>query len=177
VIGKAEAQEELIPIGKLKDYLIWRQKEFIEKYEGVRHDTDSDTYSMLEAELEGGNKLLAVINTDLLEWGAKASHPWVLTVEIKYDGENNNGMPDDMTYKLLNEIEDEILAELKDADGYLNIGRQTADSVREIYFACKEFRKPSKLMHQLEIKYADLIDISYDIYKDKYWMSFNRFRR
>lgn len=176
VTGKADPQEELIPISKLRDYLIWRQKEFIERYEGVRHDTENDSYSMLEeAQLESGNQLLAVINTDLLEWDAKASHPWVMNVEIKYDGKNNNGMPDDKTYKLLNEIEDEVLAELRDVDGYLNIGRQTADSVREIYYACKEFRKPSKVMHQIETKYANQLDISYDIYKDKYWMSFNRF--
>lgn len=177
VVGRDEAKEELIPIGKLKDYLVWRQKEFIEKYEGIRHDTESDNYSILEAELESGNKLLAVINTDLLEWDAKASHPWILTVEINYDGENSNGMPDEKSYKLLNEIEDEILTELKDVDGYLNIGRQTADGIREIYFACKEFRKPSKVMHQTQIKYADQIAVSYDIYKDKYWMSFNRFCR
>ena len=41
-----------------------------------------------------------------------------------------------------------IVEELKDFEGYLNIGRQTADSVREIYFACKEFRKPSKVFAQ-----------------------------
>jgi hypothetical protein len=60
-------------------------------------------------------------------------------------------------------------------DGYLSIGRQTADSVREIYFACKDFRKPSKVMHNIQMKYADQIEISFDLYKDKYWMSFNRF--
>ncbi|MBJ6118107.1 DUF695 domain-containing protein [Pontibacter sp. BT310] len=175
IAAKVEVQEELIPIAKLQAYLGWRQKEFVEKYEGVRHDTENDNHSMLEAELESGNTLLAVINTDLLEWDGKASHPWIMTVEIPYDGESNNGMPDDEIYKLLNEVEDEILAKLKDVDGYLNIGRQTADSMREIYFACKDFRKPSKVMHNIQMKYADQIEISFDLYKDKYWMSFNRF--
>ena len=34
VIGKDQASKELIPISKLKDYLIWREKEFVEKIRG-----------------------------------------------------------------------------------------------------------------------------------------------
>ena len=174
VIGKEEAQKELIPIEKLKDFLVWRQKEFVEKYEGTRHDTENDNYSMLEGELKG-KPLIAVMNAELLDWDQKASHPWMLNVEIKYNGTNNNGMPDGETYKRLEEIENNILDELKDFEGYLNIGRQTADSTREIYFACKDFRKPSKVLHKIENDYKGSIEIAYDIYKDKYWQSLNRF--
>ena len=84
-------------------------------------------------------------------------------------------MPNDETYKLLDEIENNISEELKDFEGYLKIGRQTAKNIREIYFACNDFRKPSKVLHKLEVEYADKFAISYDIYKDKYWQSFNRF--
>ncbi len=84
-------------------------------------------------------------------------------------------MPDEETYHLLSEIEDNILKELKDFEGYLNIGRQTADSIREIYFACKDFRKPSKVLYQIQCDYAEKIDIGFDVFKDKYWQSFNRF--
>lgn len=175
VIGKSEALKELVPIGKLKAFLNWRQKEFIEKYDGLRHNTDSDNYSVLEAELESGNALIAVINTDLLNWDSKASHRWIVTVELKYDGEKNEGMPDKETLGLLEEIESKILAELKDSDGYLNIGRQTANSVREIYFACKDFRKPSKVLYEIQNDYTGRIEIMYDIYNDKYWQSFSRF--
>ena len=175
VAGSSEAPKELIPIKKLKDFLIWRQKEFLEKYEGTRHDTESDNYSMLEAELQNGNFLFAVINIDLLNWECKASHPWILTAEIKYQGDNNNGMPDQVTYKLLEEIETKIGEELKDYEGSLNIGRQTADGVREIYYACNDFRKPSKVLKKIQEAYLNKIEISYDIYKDKYWQSFNRF--
>jgi hypothetical protein len=175
VVGKENMTKELVPIEKLKDYLIWRQKEFIEKYEGVRYNTENDSYTTFDAELKSGNKLIAVINTDLLEWDCKASHPWILSIEIKYNGENNNGMPDNETYTLLNEIENEILEELKDFEGYLDIGRQTANSLREIYFACKDFRKPSKIMQGIENKYSAKFDLSHNIYKDKYWRSFDRF--
>ena len=39
--------KELIPISKLKDFLTWREKEFIEKYEGTRHNTENDSYALL----------------------------------------------------------------------------------------------------------------------------------
>jgi hypothetical protein len=174
-VNKSDSSNELIPITKLKDFLIWRQKEFIEKYKGIRYKTENDNYSMLEAELESGNMLFAVINMDLLNWDSKASHPWISVMTIKYDGGNNNGMPNDHDYKLLNTIEEEMMEDLKDYNGYLNIGRQTANSEREIYFACKDFRKPSKILYLIQQKYKNKFEIEYDIYKDKYWQSFDRF--
>lgn len=176
VISKDKAEKDLIPIAKLKDYLIWREKEFIEKYNGLRYDTENDTYTGLKAELKNGRPLVAVINTTLLEWDSKASHPWLLKVEITYNGNKNNGMPDKDTYELLNNFEDEVMLEIKDFNGYLNIGRQTAENTREIYFACKDFRKPSKILYELTKKYSGKLNLTYDIYKDKYWQSYERFR-
>lgn len=176
VIGKKETEIELIPICKLKDFLIWRQKEFVEKYEGVRYNTENDTHSMFELDLESGNKLLAVVNTDLLNWDCKSSHPWICILIIKYDGSKTNGMPNDIDYNLLNEIEERVLIELKDEDGYLNIGRQTAENEREIYFVCKDFRKPSKVFYETQQMYADKLKIEFDVFKDKYWQLFERFQ-
>jgi hypothetical protein len=175
IIGSQEVEKEIIPINKLSDFLNWRQKEFIEKYEGKRTDTSNDTFSILEAELKNGRKLIAAINTSLLEWECKASHPWILSFEIKYNGENYNGLPEKETYELLTSYEDELKEVLTDKEGYLYIGRQSADNVREIYFACKEFRKPSKVAFEFQKKYENKEEINYDVYKDKYWMSFNRF--
>jgi hypothetical protein len=176
VTGKEESEKELVPIAKLKDFLIWREKEFQEKYEGMRYNTDHDSYSSLEAELNNGRPLVAIVNATLLEWDSKASHPWILKVKIVYDGQNNNGMPDNETYEKMNNFEEQITDDLKDFDGYLNIGRQTADNQREIYFACKEFRKPSKLLYNLIIHNSHGLKIDYTIYKDKYWQTFERFK-
>jgi hypothetical protein len=170
-----EAGIELVPIAKLKDYLQWREKEFVEKYEGTRRATDEDSYSMMQAKLKSGNILLAVINVDVLNWDAKASHPWITTVEIAYDGNANGGMPDKETMAEMELIEDEITTQLIDREGYLNIGRQTAENIREIYFACKEFRKPSRVLHGLIQERSTDLKMSYEIYKDKYWHSFDRF--
>lgn len=176
VTGPNDVSEELIPIEKLKDYLIWREKEFVEKYEGIRHDTENDNYSSFEATKKDGGVVIAIMNSDLLKWDKKASHPWVFITTIPFDGsKNNNGMPDDETYQLLNTIEDEMTLELKDMEGYLNIGRQTSANKREIFFACNDFRKPTKIADQVMEKYKHKFEISYEIYKDKYWQSFRNF--
>jgi Family of unknown function (DUF695) len=171
----SEAEKELIPIEKLKEFLAWREKEFLEKYEGRLYNTEEGNYSVLEAELPDGSPLLLIINKDLIHWDAKASHPWLANLEIKYEGQNNNGMPDKITYEKMNVIEDELMDELKDADGYLNIGRQTGNNTREIYFACKDFRKPSKVFEKVVAKYKGKLDIHFDVYKDKYWKTHDRF--
>lgn len=176
IISKNEAEKELIPIAKLKDFLTWRQKEFIEKSEGVRYDTQDDEHSIFEAELKSGNKLIAVVNTNLLNWDKKTSHPWIAVITFKYDGSNNNGMPNEEDYQCLNEIEENIMQQLLDKDGYLYIGRQTADSERDIFFACKDYRKPSKAFYQIQQDNNNKYKIEYDIYKDKYWQSFERFK-
>ncbi len=175
IIGRGDETAELVPIEKLPSFINWREKEFVEKYHGTRRDTASDNYSILEATLKNGRPLIAVINTDLLKWDAKASHPWILNVQIKYDGENSNGMPDQNTSSLSLEIEDSLVAELKDVDGFLNVGRETAEGCRDIYFACKDFRKAAKISEQLKLSYSDRIALDYEIYKDKYWRSLDRF--
>ena len=172
--GKKETEKTLIPIEKLKDFIHWRQKEFIEKYQGLRHHTEKDNHSILTAELEGGDKLIAVLNTDLLKWEQKASHPWVMIFEIEFEGENN-GMPNKETSALLETIEEDLMDNLKDFNGYLNIGRETRRNNRAIFFACKDFREPSKVAYFTKKKYEPIVKIDFELYKDKYWQTFNRY--
>lgn len=177
VSGNEGISEELIPIEKLKDYLIWREKEFVEKYEGIRHNTENDAYANFEGKRKEGGIVLALINTTILEWDKKASHPWIFIVSIPFKITDASGLPDSDSYKLLDEIEDEISADLKDLEGYLNIGRETANGKREIFFACKEFRKPPRVLDTIIKKYNQNFEISYDIYKDKYWQSFRHYEQ
>lgn len=176
IINTKDAALDLIPFKKLKSFLIWREKEFLERYDGVRHNSDNDKYASLEATLNNGLPLLAVLNTTLLNWDNKASHQWILKIEIPYLGENNNGLPDDDAYHYLNDIEEDIMLKLIESEGYLNVGRQTADSVREIYIACVDFRKPSKVLYEMQKEYADDYKIDFFLFKDKYWVSLDRFR-
>lgn len=167
---------ELVPIDKLKDYLLWREKEFIEKYSGVRRNTDNDAHSTFEAELPNGTPYIAVINTDAIKWDSVASHPWILQIETAYDGSKNNGLPDEATYEKLNQLEEALLSRLQDKDGYINVGRETGDNSRLTYFACKEFRRPALVTDDVFNKFRSTLNIKFDLFKDKYWQTFDRFR-
>lgn len=173
IIGNKEISEELIPIEKLNNFLVWREKEFIEKYESIKHSTDNDTYVILEAELKDGKPIVAMMNSELLKWNEKPSYQWILNINLTFDGSSNNGLPNDSTMKLLNNFEDYLSEFLNDGNGQLNIGRETADGIRTIYFACKDFRHPTKIMDQIIRKYEGEIDLDFEIFKDKYWTSLN----
>ncbi len=177
IVIPSEAEKPLIPINKLKDFLIWREKEFIEKYEYTRYDTTDNQFTTIEATLKNKKPLFAVINSQMLSWDQKASHPWIALVTIKYDGSENNGLPSKDMHNTLCEIEEKIDMELTDKNGYLNAGRETADGERKFYFACREFRKPAKVMYAVQQTHADQFEMEYEIYKDKYWQTFERFRQ
>lgn len=173
----ADATKSLIPTDALPNYLDTREALFVEKYDGVRIFTESDSYSLMEATLESGNRLVATVNVDLLNWDKKASHPWILFVMIEYDGSNLGGLPDGATGDELNAIEDSIAAQLRDQDGYLNIGRQAANNERVIFFACVDFRKPSKVLDSVIAGYDGPLQIDYEIAHDKYWQAVDHFRQ
>lgn len=176
VIGPVDAERPLMPILKLKDFLAKREKEFASKYQGVRYDAETDGYTKLEGRLPDNSPLVATINTMLLGWDHKASHPWLVRVIVTYDGKAHNQMPDEATYGLLEKLEEDIEAELKDHDGYLNIGRQTGGGKREIYLACWDFRKPLKVMDKVVKGSTDGFHIAFAVHKDKYWRWFEKFR-
>jgi hypothetical protein len=177
VTGPMDAEGSLVPILKLKDFLVKREKELATKYQGVRYDTETDGYAALEGRLPGDLPLVATINTMLLRWDRKASHPWIMRVVLDYEGKLANHMPDETTYGLLENLEEAIGIELKDDDGYLNVGRQTGGGKREIFFACRDFRKPVKTMDKLVLSGREGFGITFAIYRDKYWKSFERFRK
>ncbi len=170
-------QQELIPLHKLKDFLLWREKEFIEKYDAERYDTANDNYTILQAEDENGLPLIALVNQALLNWEAKVSHPWMLVVDTKYDGSHNNGLPPAEIYELMNQFEDELTELLPDSKGYLNLGRETYNGLKTIFVACKEFRTASSITANLIKNYSSKLNITYDIYKDKYWRTMNKFKK
>jgi hypothetical protein len=178
VVGPGPENKELVSMEKLGEFLHWREKEFLEKYDGTRHDTEHDTYTAFEAEYKDGHASIAVINTELLEWDAKASHPWMMVIDIDYEktGRGRNGMPDDKHQELMSSFEDELCATLIDSAGYLNLGRETGKGKRVIYFAYKEFRISSRTVSQQISKYHQTLACTYNIYKDKYWRTMNRFR-
>lgn len=161
-----DAQKELIPIEKLKSYLIWREKEFIEKNDKVVPDVE-EAFSVYEGKMNDGSYYIGTLNSNLLAWQYKASHPWFVVIKLEFDSEN--GLPDDAMAEKLNYFEDNLLELLTSKNGNLYLGRETNNGRREIYFACRDFRNASKVLYQTQKKHLLTEDFTYEIYKDKYW--------
>jgi hypothetical protein len=167
-----------IPMGKLADFLRWKEKEFVEKYHESRHQTENDNYAVLEGKDEDGFANVVTLNTDLLQWDAKVSHPWMMLIVVDYEKTNGlagSGMPDTKHYQHITRLEKELAEKLPDSAGYLILARQTYKGKRTIFLACKEFRQASKTTQQLLETYYPDLSCSYEIYKDKYWKTMEPF--
>lgn len=172
--AKNEAQGELISMHKLDSFLKWRNKEQVEKYDQVKHTSDDDQYTGFETKLDSGRSLITTINTNLLHWEHVAAYPWITIITMNYKN-GNNGMPSKDENNLLYEIEEEVNAHLREEVYCLNIGRQTGENKREIYYASKDFRLPAIALDKISKSHKDF-SIDYEIYKDKYWQTFKRFK-
>lgn len=176
ILPMPEEQEDLVPVYKLKDYLIWREKEFVEKYNETTPQHGEEQYTVLSASLPEDKLLMAVINTEVLQWDAKASHPWVGIVSLPFDSTVNKGFPDEAAAQLLDDIEQELTDNLTLEKGIIHIGRQTVDGNRDVYFAAKGFDWLARVFYHLQQQYAESYDITTEIYKDKYWRTFDKYR-
>lgn len=172
--SKQEAEGELISMHKLNSFLKWRNKEQVERYDLVKRTTDDDQYTGYETKLESGKSLITTINTNLLHWEHIAAYPWITVIVMKYK-EGNNGMPSKEENNILYEIEEEVNKHLTEDLFCLNVGRQTGEDKREIYYASKDFRVPSLALDKIS-KVRNEFTIDYEIYKDKYWQTFDRFK-
>jgi hypothetical protein len=170
VIGIDKAEKELVPIEKLKDFLEWREREFTEKYKSVKRGDSEEEFSILRADLENGRPLIACMNLPLLHYDAKASYPWISVLTIHYNGDANDGLPEKEDFEKLSDIENKAIEELKE-EGYLYIGRESADNIKESYFAGEDFRQISKVFKAIIQDNPDY-KISFRIFKDKYWQYF-----
>jgi len=171
--ARHKAVGELIPISKLSSFLNWRRKEFVEKYDSVKHTTNEDEYTDYESRTNKGKTLIATINTHLLNWEHLAAYPWVAVIRLKYIG--TNGMPTIEEMEQLESIEDMLNEYLSEGLHCLNVGRETGDGLREVYFVCKGFRTPAIALDKVA-KMQMSAEIEFDIRKDKYWKLFNRFK-
>ncbi len=177
VISTGEAQEELVPITRLQDFLTWRKTEFVEEYDSNYTAEDNHVFSVYKGEIKGGYPLVAYINTPLLEWQNKPSRPYIIRISLSYTSKYTDGTPDEATLIALNMLEEALSEKLQDESTYLYVGQQTGDGVREIFFVSKEFRVCSKVIYEHLTSYTGSLGYSYDIYKDKYWQTFERYRK
>lgn len=162
-------KKDLVPISKLREYLNWRQKEFLEKYEGIKYSIEDDEYSILEFE-SNEEKAVAVINKDLINWDKKASHPWLLIISINFEEYNY-----DDKWDKLDSFEDDLNKQLLAKNGFLNVGRRTGSCEREIFWANKDFRQIVKVIDHSAKQLDNGFSLQYDLFKDKYWQTLEIF--
>lgn len=174
VTGRAQADQELIPIEKLKDFIEWREKEFVERYDGIVYDKANDSFSVLGAHTVDGQFLMISVNMGVLNWEGTVTHPFILKFIFDFDG-GENGLPESELMSFMDDVEEE-LTELLPEDACLNVGRETGANKRILYYACRDFRGPSRVADQVSEKYGQEIATNWDIYKDKYWQSLESFK-
>lgn len=167
-----EANQELIPINKLKDYLIWRKKEFVEKYHQLKYTSESHNFITFDSIVNGNVPVVSFVNKDLIHWEYKASHPWILSIVLKMIKDTDLIDANKLEKELISKIQKELDEMLPENKGYIFIGSHRIDGNYEIFFACQEYRRPSAALREIEFNYAADFKLRYDIFKDKYWRIF-----
>jgi hypothetical protein len=157
---------EVIPMSKLDEYLHWREKEFVEKYESVPAERP-DTYHLLEAEDKDGKKMLLTVNMDCRYWDKKPAYSWLLQVNINYTGDEN-GFPSSAQLIELQTLEEEIFT-LLPGDRTILAGNKTYDNCKNIYFYVSEYKTTATLLNQYVESKETVYEILFFIRRDKYW--------
>ena len=175
-VPAAPPDTEPIPLSKLEQYLEWREKEFLEKYDNVRAvtDTEEDAYVGLTGKDREGRGSIALFNQVLLAWEAKASYPWMQLITISYH-HSPGGMPNQRETAEMDAFQEELEAALAPSGDHLVLGRTTYNGNRNIYAASRNFREVSRITAGLIATSTSGLKISYEIFKDKYWSHLDHF--
>jgi hypothetical protein len=175
VVGKPRRGKRASPIGELGAFLSRRQEECACKHvPEIIPEEDQQSFSLLEWTLNNGNPILATINTTLLEIKNRASYPWIAILDLRYET-SENGMPDKETSDHMFQIEDDLQGRVQTDKTCLYLGRETGNGEKRLFFACADFRGISKLFYQIQDEYSATLPVAYEIYKDRYWKTFQKF--
>jgi hypothetical protein len=165
-VPAADQGIEIIPVTKLHEYLNWREKEFVEKYESVPAE-QPDTFHLLEAEDRDGKKMLLTVNMDCRYWDKKPAYSWLLQVNINYTGDEN-GFPSEEQLIALQTLEEEMYS-LLPGDRIILAGNKTYDNCKNIYFYISDYKTTAALLNQYVESKATTYEILFFIRRDKYW--------
>ncbi len=177
IIPPSAATQPLLPMADLAPYLQQKHAAWQQAYAHVYHNSDQDDFASFEGEADNGQLIVGIIDSTLMQWAHKPSHPWMLTLHIAYDGSGLNGMPSKQVYQHMEAFEDALMAQLPEHEGHLNLGRETGDDVRLVYIACKQFVEATRVLERLMPQFKQDMVVSYDVFQDKYWLSLQRFER
>lgn len=172
VRGTPAPQEgiELIPLTKLEDYLVWREKEFVEKYANKEATLPEENWGVLEAQDKNGKPMFTTLNIGFKNWEYRSAYPWLVQIDIDFKG-NDKGLPDKKQMEEMQLIEDAILQKVLEITPALFIGHYTHDNRRSIYFHSHDYNTISKVIHHYLDNTVHNYDVVFFIRKDKYWQN------
>lgn len=161
---------EVIPISKLSDYLHWREKEFVEKYESFHAERPEESFNYLEAEDGEGKPMLVTVDASFREWPLRPAFPWMFQIDMNFKGDEK-GLPSGQQLEEMQAIEDQIIALLQTNDTIHFVGHRTYDHAYNIFFYASEYKASSKLLHGFIDHSPFNQTIVFFIRKDKYWQN------
>lgn len=171
-----EDESVLIPVGKLNDYLNWREKEFVEKYDLASIEFPEELINSIEGQDAEGNVMMALAVASYELWEYKPVYCWWVRIEIEYP-EAGNGLPDPDTLKILHDTEDKAVQLLTANPGIIYTASKTFKGCRTVYFYARNYRDPSLLLYTFCEKSDEALKLGFFIEKDKYWQNMEEFFR
>ena len=169
-----EDKSALIPVTKLNDYLKWREKEFVEKYDQASIELPEDTFNTIEGHDAEGNVMLAMVVSGYEFWEYKPAFCWWVRIEMEYEA-TENGLPDNGTLELLHNTESKSIGILTASPSVLYAASKTFKGCRTTYFYSRDYQNPSMVLYDFCAKQNKKLKLSFFIEKDKYWQSLEEF--
>jgi hypothetical protein len=169
-----EDKSALIPVVKLNDYVTWREKEFVEKYDSAAIGFPEELFNVIEGQDSEGNLMRAMVMAGYEDWEYKPVFCWWVRIEMEYEGAGN-GLPDKTTLQILHDIEEKAVDLLTIGPNIIYTGSKTFKGCRTVYFYAKDYREPSRLLYSFCESQENNIKLGFFIEKDKYWQNMEEF--
>jgi hypothetical protein len=164
----------MIPVAKLNDYLTWRAKEFVEKYDHASIKLPEELFYTIEGQDASGNIMMAIAVASYEHWDYKPVYCWWIRIEMEY-AEAENGLPAPGTLQLLQDTEEKAVQLLTRQAGIIYTASKTFRGCRTIYFYAKNYRDSSLLLYDFCEKAGGELELGFFIEKDKYWQNMEEF--
>jgi hypothetical protein len=172
--SEPEDKTELIPIAKLDSYLLWREKEFVEKYQAGPIEKVPELYNVIEGQDEDGNVMIAIVNTAYENWSYKPAYQWLLSVSMEYEAAEN-GLPPEKMLAAMQLEEEQVIKMLVSQSEAIYVSSKTFKGARTACFYTRSYELPCQLMHKWADEHPNSVISGFFVEKDKYWRCLEEF--
>ena len=139
----------------------------------------TENFSVIEAKMSNGKPVIGSINLAYKNYNKKQQYPWCLKLSIglDLDGCYENGLPKDNESKIANELENELLSEIKKLATAHYIGHLFNDTFLDVYIYLDEPDKGHQYLQAQINKEGLVLGFGYEINKDPEWTTVENFMR